>query len=287
MRIDLPPERQGHAAPDRLLPSRQAMGEATPALPGVACGTETLGGVNAILCEPPDARGTIIYIHGGGFRMGAAHRWTSHGCRLALASSARVMIVDYRLAPEHPFPAGINDTLACYAAAARQWSGPMALAGDSSGGNIALATALVAAQVGPAAAALAMLCPWLDLSAGGDSYAANAETDRLFTRAAALDAAEHYLQGMTIGSHALTDLLSADLGRLPPCQVFASTHELVLSDTMALASRLAAAQVPVETHVLSNLPHVWATLSPDLPESTITIGHMGRFLRDTLQASRQ
>jgi monoterpene epsilon-lactone hydrolase len=280
----LPPERPGRVADLELLERRAAMaGALLPAAPEDSaveprCGV--LGGRDAIICIPPDPACTLIYLHGGGFHLGAAATWTPFACRLAHAAAAEVILVDYRLAPEFPFPAALRDVAAAYDDV-RAHHVPIVVIGDSAGGGLAasLVVACLHSEVS-VPSGLVLLSPWLDLTIRASTYISNAETDLLFSSSAASQAAEHYLQGVS-NREPLASPMFADLNGFPPTLVLAGGHEVLLADTLEFARQLAFAGVTVQCHVAEGMQHVWPTTHPELSESKRAMADVARFIRRT------
>ena len=152
-------------------------------------------------------------------------------------------------------------------------------AGDSAGGGLALALALACRDEGaPMPSKLVLLSPWIDLTLAGASYTTRAETDVLFSREAASEAAGHYLQGID-PAHPLASPLHADLTGLPPVQIFIGGHEILLDEDLALAAALGKAGVSVEMHLAAGAQHVWPMMFPDLPESQRALRSIAVFTR--------
>lgn len=240
-------------------------------------------GVPCVVCTPGGARGLVVYFHGGGYRLGSAAQFTPFAIKLAAATRTRVVVVDYRLAPEHPYPAALHDAAAVYEHLLAESPATPVVVGDSAGGG--LAAALVAACVNAGVTVpcgLVLMSGWLDLRCTADSYRSRAATDRLFSLDAAQQAAEQYLQGAD-ASAALASPLTADVGAFPSTLLFASADEVLLDDTVAMSAALARARVPVETHLLPGLPHAWPSVLPERPESAAALDIVARFI-DRLSA---
>ena len=155
-----------------------------------------IGGVRCLRFSPSGAsRGTLLHMHGGAFRIGCPEQIAPFALALAQACAVTVICPAYRLAPEHPFPAGLNDGWAVLRALAETANHPLILSGDSAGGGLAASLAALAHQAGIPLAGLALLSPWLDLSVTDPAYTTNAATDPLFSAEAAREAATLYLQG--------------------------------------------------------------------------------------------
>jgi epsilon-lactone hydrolase len=262
---DLPAPRAGRPPPEDLL-TRRAAGAAMGGqrrAPGIESATARLGGVACVVCTPPEPRGTLVHLHGGGFRQGSAAAWTPFGTRLAAASAMTVVLPDYGLAPEAPFPAGLRDALSVLAQVqGRDGRERVLLSGDSAGGGLAFSAALVAAARGAPVGGVALLSPWLDLANEADSFLTRAATDTLFSKAAADEAAEGYLQGVRPDDPLVSPLLG-DLALAPPALVLVSADEVLLDDSLRLAQGLAAARRPVQLEVVPGQPHVWPVVRPD------------------------
>jgi acetyl esterase/lipase len=277
----LPPERAGHAASPELAERRASM--AARALPGADAtgGIEfratTCGRVPAFVGEPLAPVCTFVYLHGGGYRLGEAAGWIPFASRIASAASARVVLVDYKLAPEHPFPSALHDVVHAYDEV-REHGLPVVVGGDSAGGGLAaaLAVACVASGVeGPAG--LVLLSPWLDLTVEASTFESRRDRDLLFSAEAATTAADSYLQGVA-PDDPLASPLFADLAGFPPTLLFAGGAEVLLEDTLAFASRLGRADVTFECHVAHDMQHVWPTIFPDLPESRRALSDIVEFV---------
>ncbi len=190
--------------------------------------------------------------------------------------------VEYRLAPEHPFPAALHDAAAVYGHLLDRGDRGIVAAGDSAGGGLAAALTLAASASGqPLPAALVLMSPWLDLTCTASTYASRSETDQLFSLTSACQAAEMYLQG-----HEATDPLAspglATLDAWPPSMVVASTDEVLLDDSVRFATALALAGTPVTGRFERGVPHAWPAVAPDLPASTAAVEDIGRFVRRAL-----
>ncbi len=269
----LPPLRAGRPASPDLLRRRSA-GEALGSQAvrdEVATVFEPRGGVPCVICTPPDARGAIVHFHGGGYRMGSARAWLPFGTRLAAASRLEVVIPDYRLAPEHPFPAGLHDACAVVEACAA--APGLLISGDSAGGGLALASTLIR---GERAAGVVLLSPWLDLTLRAATFQTQAATDQLFSLKAAEEAAEGYLQGAS-ADHPMASPLLADVTQAPPALIMVSTSEVLLGDSLDLASRLALAGRDVTLQAVPGEPHVWPVLAPDRPASRRALSAIAAF----------
>jgi acetyl esterase/lipase len=278
----LPPRRDGHPADDELAARRAGMAGVAPPDPGAGTGVdvrpEAAGGVEVVVCRPPDPDGVLVHLHGGGYRLGSATYSAGFGARLALATSCTVVVPEYRLAPEHPFPAALHDAAEVYDVVVDRTAGPVFVGGDSAGGGLAAALAVAAVAAGrPAPLGLILWSPWLDLRIEAPTFTSRAETDQLFSRASALAAAGSYLQGVD-PAHPLASPLLADLAGLPPTLLFAAEDEVLLDDSVSFGSALAHAGIPVESHLVPGVQHVWPVITPDHPESAAAIAAAAAFV---------
>jgi acetyl esterase/lipase len=208
--------------------------------------------------------------------MGSAAASTAFASRLARATRRLVMVVEYRLAPEHPFPAGLTDAAAVYEQVLRTSDAPLLL-GDSAGGGLAAALTVAAAGTGlPPPAALVLLSPWLDLSCTAPTFQSRAATDQLFSLGAAREAATMYLQGHD-AVDPLTSPLRAELAEWPPTLLMASTDEVLLQDSISFAALLALSGNDLTCWFRRGVPHAWPAVFPDLPESTMALAAVEAF----------
>ena len=249
---------------------------------GVDFTAGTRGGVPGEFVEPRGlaaARGTVLYLHGGAYCVGspATHRaLTSH---LARHTSTRVFVADYRLAPEHPFPAALEDAVAAYRALLSEGisSRPIAIVGDSAGGGLALATALRLRELGePLPVALALFSPWVDL--GVPDRGDEPEGEAMLSRAWTTECARLYLGGRD-ASDPLVSPIHGDLRGLPPTLVQVGHDELLLPDSRRLHTALAAAGVPVELQEFPRRWHVFQANAGVLADADRALERVALFLR--------
>ncbi|MGE0306113.1 MAG: alpha/beta hydrolase fold domain-containing protein [Acidimicrobiia bacterium] len=264
------------------LAQRRAMAAGMPGVeraPGVVVTNSEIGGVECVVCSPPDAHGTIVYLHGGGYRLGSPKGSTPFATRLAAATGAEVVVPTYRLAPEHPFPAGLTDVVAVYDALLDSRAAGIVAAGDSAGGGLAaaLAAACIASGV-QTPIALVLLSPWLDLTCESPTFASRAETEKLFPLTSAQQAAEMYLQGHD-PRDPLASPLFAPLEQFPPTLAYAATDEALVNDTITLASGLGRGRVDATMSLQTGTFHAWPSITPDDPRSITTLEEIGRFVR--------
>ena len=223
---------------------------------------------------------TILYLHGGGyfFCSPKTHRAVTGG--LARMLGGTTLALQYRLAPEHRFPAPIEDALRAYRWLLDEGHRPerIVIAGDSAGGGLALATLLSLRDNGePMPAACALFSPWTDLAATGSSLELNDRNCAMFSAAMIRKAPRLYL-GEADPLSPLASPLYADLQGLPPILVHVSDSEVLLDDSTRLAERARQAGVPVELKIWSRQPHVWQVFSRIIPEGRQSLAEASRFL---------
>ena len=222
----------------------------------------------------------VLYFHGGGFVFGSMRTHRVMLAHLSRAAKARVLGLDYRLAPENPFPAPVEDSLTAYRWLLDQGINPkkITLAGDSAGGGLVLSALVAIRYAGePMPAAGIPISAWTDMEATGESMITNAEADTWVDRDSLLNIAKVYLNGKDPRAP-LASPLHADLRGLPPLLMQVGGVEVLLDDTTALAERAKEAGVSVEVEVWEDMPHVWHTFAPILPEGEKAIGRIGEFI---------
>jgi monoterpene epsilon-lactone hydrolase len=251
----------------------------------VAVGHVVLGGVPALRLEPPDATDAILlYLHGGGYSIGSARSGAGLATALARRTRAVAYSLDYRLAPEHPFPAALDDGLAAYRALLDDGheAQRVVVAGDSAGGGLAIAVLLAARDEGlPQPAAVAVMSPWVDLTLAGESLQAKEADDAIFDAADIAEYASRYVGDHDPADPRVSPLL-ADLGGLPPLLVQVGTNEVLLDDATRLAARAATAHVHVTLEVVARAPHVFQHFAGSLDEADLALDGAGRFLATRL-----
>ena len=226
----------------------------------------------------------IIYFHGGAY---AACSPTTHQdliSRLSRASGAAALGVDYRLAPEHPFPAAVDDAIAAYNWALGHGFEPsnIVLAGDSAGGGLVLSVLLNARDAGvPLPAAGVCFSPWVDLECTGESMAANDHLDDFIKYGGLSARAESYLSGAD-PKNPLASALYADLRGLPPLLVHVGSAETLLDDSTRLAALAEEAGVDLTLKIWDDMVHVWQAFASILPEGQQSIDETGAFIRAKL-----
>ena len=229
----------------------------------------------------PDTEPICLYLHGGAFVMGGLNSHRDLAAQLAQRAQIRLLMVDYRLAPEHPFPAALDDALAVYRALLAQGipAQRLLLGGDSAGGNLALGTAqAIQAQGLPLPAALVLFSPWLDLTGQNPSRQANAATDVMLSQQVLDEAAALYAPGMALGDARLSPLFGP-LAGLPPCLLIASRAEILIDDARQLQQKMLAAGGQVELLEWANTPHAFPVMARYLPEGRAALDQTARFIR--------
>jgi acetyl esterase/lipase len=264
-----------------------AVSENAPLAPDVSYVPVDAGGVPAEWTETAGASPdrAVVYFHGGGYGMGGVHTHRLLVGSISRASGARVLSVDYRLAPEHPYPAAVEDALSAYRFARGTGLAPasIAFAGDSAGGGLTAATLLAARDAGdPLPAAAVCISPWTDLALTGASLETKSEEDPMIRgRRDMRILADAYLGGADATSPTASPLYG-DLTGLPPLLVHVGGREMLLDDSTRFAERAKAAGVEVEIEVWPEMFHVWHAFETLLPEAGQAIAKIGDFLRKRL-----
>lgn len=250
--------------------------------PGVTLRREMLDGIpGEVLMPDAGARGALFYLHGGAFVLGSPASYRALASRLALASGMAVHVPDYRLAPEHPNPAQLQDALRAYRALLASGAKRVALAGDSAGGMLALRLllALKDRQL-PRPEALALISPWTDFTLSGESQRSHAARDPLLSAAWLRQATAAFAGGATLPA----PLLESDLSALPPTLVQVGSEEILLSDSERLAARAQAAGVPLRLHCYQGLWHDFQLHAGVFAPADAALDEMGGFLRTALDS---
>lgn len=258
-------------------------GSNKPLLPrGATMQSARADGVSVEWIIPPNAlaQPIILYLHGGGWTLGwnNSQRWmVAHICQ---AAASRALAVDYRLAPEDPFPAALEDCLAAYRWLLKSGTSPrqIVIAGDSAGGNLALATLMALRDAGdPLPAAAVCISPMTDLAGTGESFSTN--KDPLLTARFALSMARYYA-GNQDPRLPLISPHYGNLGGLPPLLIHVGEDEILLSDAARLTDNARAAGVDVSLVIWPKMWHVWHAFVPYLPEAQQAVNAMGDFIRE-------
>jgi acetyl esterase/lipase len=233
---------------------------------GIRTTEARLGPRRTVLVEPVDGArdGTILYFHGGGFVFGSPETARSLTAKLVVKTGIRAYSPDYRLAPEHPFPAGIEDALGTYRALLEDGVDPASIvfAGDSAGGGLTVTTCLAARAAGlPMPAAIAAFSPVFDATRSGESFVTKEGIDPFFTPEGLRHTASLYLGGQDPHQELASPVLHADLAGLPPMLLQVGTNELLLDDSTRMATRARDAGVDVILDVTDDVPHVFQSLA--------------------------
>lgn len=228
----------------------------------------------------------LLYFYGGRYVAGTPRTGAVIAARLARNLGARTFVPDYRLAPEHPFPAAVDDGLAAYRDLLDQGVAPedIGVAGDSAGGGLALATLLAARAVGlPLPASAAVFSPCVDLTLSGASLDTRAGVDPLFTKDRLRHDADWYLPGAAAGAP-LASPVFADLTGLPPLLVQVGANEILLDDAVRLAARAGAGGVDTTLEIWPGVPHVFQAFAGMLDDAERALHRAAQFLRRHLPA---
>ena len=228
-----------------------------------------------------DASRAILYLHGGGYVIGSINTHRGMAGRISRAAQARVLVIEYRLAPEHPFPAAVEDSVTAYKWMLDQKIAPskIAVAGDSAGGGLTVATLVaIRDQKLPTPGAGVCLSPWIDMEGIGDSMKTKAAEDPMVQKAGLLQMAKWYL-GNKDPRTPLAAPLYADLTGLPPLLIQVGTAETLLDDSTRLAERARKAGVKVSYEPYEKMIHVFQVFAPMLDEGKDAIEKIGAFVR--------
>ncbi len=248
-----------------------------------------LVGVSGIrITSPGVAEDTVLmYIHGGCYIAGSAAGIRGLAAGLGKAAGMTTYSFNYRLAPEHPCPAAVQDTVAGYKALLAKGFAParIVMGGESSGAGLALATLVALRDAGIALPAAAyLISPWTDLALAGASIRGKAAADPMLAEEGLRAAAAHYL-GNSSAYRADASPLYADLKLLPPTLIHVGSTEILLDDAVRTAGVMAAADVDVTLHVWPNVPHAWHVLGPNMPAAMWAIEEIGAFLSARVAAA--
>jgi monoterpene epsilon-lactone hydrolase len=251
----------------------------------------TIGGVSAIevtVCGA-DEDGVILYFHGGVYVIGTAAATVPLVGDLARRTGTRAITLDYRLAPEHPYPAAVADAQDAYQGLLEQGvdAGQIALAGESAGGGLAVATLLALRDADiPLPSCAFLMSPYADLTLSGDSIADREAVDRTLTPEGLRLRIPDYVAGAD-ASDPLISPVFADLTGLPPLLIQVGSNEILLSDALRLAERAAMADVTVTLDVTDSVPHVFQAFAAMLDEADAALDRASTFLRTNLAATER
>lgn len=247
-----------------------------------------LGGVPLCWAEPKtpadSPRPVILHMHGGAYFVGSSDAYRPFAANLALAADARVAMLDYRLAPEAPYPAAPDDAIAAYKALLQQGvpAQRIAISGDSAGGNLALVTLLKIKEVRlPTPACGVLLSPWADLTGSGESILSNAKHDAMLPGARMPEAAHLYAGENDLRDWRLSPLFG-DYAGLPPLTIHCGSHEILRDDARRVASCAREAGVKVELKEWPQAPHVFPVFADLLPEGRAAMIEIAAWLAEQL-----
>ena len=244
---------------------------------------DTVGGISGLWTKParPRKGAAIIHAHGGWFNLGSAHAYRNFVGQIALSAGANAFIPEYRLAPEHPFPAAVTDVEACYRGLAAKGFNKIAVTGDSAGGDLALILLSITSahgyQGGIAPVGAVAISPVTDLALTGESYQTRAEADPFFTKSQVAGLIASYL-GETDPKYPLASALYGDLRGLPPIRVHVGDDELLLDDSRRYVERAVAAGVDAELGVWMGMPHGFVAYTREFDAARKALNAIGAFL---------
>lgn len=253
---------------------------------GVTYEAGTVGEIPGLWAIPSgaDTASALLYLHGGGYVMGSSATHRKMVGHLAKAIGVRAFIADYRLAPEHPYPAAIKDAVAAFRGLLADGIRPnrIVVGGDSAGGGLTVAMLLSLRDDGrPLPAAAMLLSPWTDLAFTGESLTSREGTDLTVTQTGARKMAEYYL-GSAKARAPLASPLFADLRGIPPTRIQAGADEILLDDSVRIAEKMKNSRVDVTIEVFPEMQHVFQFGAGTLPESDDAIARLGEFARKHL-----
>ena len=259
-----------------------------PADPALITAPREVGGVPGLWADAPDAgaAGVLLYLHGGGYTLGSARSYRQLAASIAAAAGTALFSADYRLAPEHPFPAASDDAVAAYRGLLDVGipATEIVLGGDSAGGGLVVATLARLREEGIALPSGAFaISPWTDLTLSGETMRSKAASDPSLTAEGLRAAAAHYLAGTDPRTPTVSPVF-ADLAGLPPLLIEAGESEILLSDASRLATRAAEAGVDVRLHVWPGLMHDWPLFAFMLSEGRDAIDEIAAFVRACVAA---
>lgn len=246
-------------------------------------------GVRGEWLESGAAERTVYYLHGGGYVACSPKTHRGFTASLSLAANAKILSLDYRLAPENKFPAALEDAVAGYRLLLEKGENPkkIVIGGDSAGGGLAAATLIALRERGlPMPAGAFLLSPWTDLAATGDSVVTNDPVDPMLSGKLASQLAVLY-HGETSPTNPLVSPLYGDLTGLPPLRIYVGDTEILLDDSRRFADRARQQGVSVDLRVRNKMPHVWPIfVAFGIPESKAALGEIAEFIRERTSQSQ-
>ncbi|MGC2332714.1 MAG: alpha/beta hydrolase [Candidatus Acidiferrales bacterium] len=253
---------------------------------GVTFQPDTVGGISGLWCKPGDTRSreAILHLHGGWFNWGSAQAYRNLVGHIAARVGAEAFVPDYRLAPEHPFPAAVDDIQACYRGLIERGVRRIAISGDSAGGNLALVLlTLLTGSDYAAPVAAAVLSPVTDLALTGPSFETRAEADPYFIRSQVEGLVGSYL-GDADPKNPLASPLYGNLAGLPPMSIHVGEDEVLLDDSRRYFERAVAAGVDARLDVWEGMPHGFVASVGKLAAAAAALDAVGELLAQRLTA---
>lgn len=265
------------------------LGDKSRVAKGVHVRQATIEGINCEWLVPEGCEGApvLYYLHGGAYLMGSTQTHRRMVSHIARASGTRALVPNYRLAPEHRFPAAIEDSTAVYRSLLEAGTDPAAIviAGDSAGGNLTMATLLALRDAGdPLPTAVCLMSPWLDLAAEGESMDSRAKHDPWFRPEDIPEIVEKYCSKYDT-KNPLVSPVYADPSNLPPTLIQVGDHEILLSDSTRMADKISEVGGSVTLQIWPDMWHVFQFFIGKMPESKRAIRDIGAFLKKQLDAA--
>src|SRR5882762_2323105 len=264
-----------------------AVMERVPAPPDVTFAADTVGGIPGLWAKParPRQGAAILHLHGGWFNLGTARAYRNFVGHIASSAGADAFVPDYRLAPEHPFPAAVEDVEACYRGLVAKGINEIDVTGDSAGGDLALVLLSIACapgyKGGRAPVGAVAISPVTDLALSGESYETRAEADPYFTKSQVAGLVASYL-GETDAKNPLASPLYAEVSGLAPIRVHVGDDEVLLDDSRRYVARAVAAGVDARLDVWMGMPHGFVTGIREFDAARQALQAIGAFLTERL-----
>jgi len=248
-----------------------------------------LGNVPGLLATPENAQAgrAVLYFHGGGYVIGGPRSHGKFAAQISHAARSATWLVDYRLAPEHPHPAALEDALSAYRWLAQQEGiGSIVLAGDSAGAGLAIAAAVAIRDLKlPLPKAMVLISPWTDLTLSGESQLTRSDRDPMLRRAWLVNCAAHYADRLPLESAAISPLF-ADLTHLAPMLIQVGSEEILLSDSERLAECARQAGVSVRLSRFEGMWHDFQVHAGMLSEANQALAQIGAFVDECIESER-
>jgi monoterpene epsilon-lactone hydrolase len=269
---------------EQLRADWERFAESFPAASDIAFEPVNAGGVASEWVTAPGSAAdrVMLYFHGGGYSIGSLASYRNFTGNLARGTGARLLAAGYRLAPEHPFPAAVEDAVTSYRWLIDAGIPPhrIVIAGDSAGGGLALAAGIALRDRGhPRPAAIVAICPSTDLAKEGASVTERAHLDPIVNFKSSMAHALRYVGNQDNLKNSLASPLYADLHGLPPILILVGTHESLFDDSTRFAAKAQAAGVEVELDIWDEMIHVWPLFADILPEGREAIEKIGNYVK--------